>query len=261
MKTRRGTENDDTIVGGGGPERILGLGGNDTITGGGGDDKIWCGDNGVVGLGMWDHADGGAGNDLLYGEDGSDYLAGGTGVDRIFGGNDNDFLFGGNGNDSIYGDAGDDIIGGDKGKDSLFGGVGNDRLMAIFGNDVMVGGKGDDIYLLGRDRAHTTDKSGNDEYHIENGDAFGFISDKTGKDTLVFDDFVTDDLVFTRHLNDLIVSIDGFRGETMLSNFFLNKNNRIETLIDNSDHEGGFDLSVLKMLKYDQDTVNGEDLW
>jgi hypothetical protein len=135
--------------------------------------------------------------------------------------------------------------------------------MAMLGNDQMDGGKGNDIYRMGMDKARATDKSGNDEYHIENtladGDGSAFIFDRTGKDTLVFDDFVKDDLIFTREGFDLLIEIDGFRGETTLSGFYLNRNNRIETLIDDSDND--YALSVLNVLVSSGDSREGSELW
>ena len=261
MKTRKGTESDDVIEGSKAAEKIYGLGGNDAITGGGGDDKIWCGNNVGSENDQWDKADGGAGSDLIYGEDGIDFLHGGAGADRLFGGNDDDFLFGDGGKDALHGDAGDDIIIGGIGKDMLYGGLGNDSLDAISGNDVMDGGEGNDLYFTGEGKVNTIDKSGSDKYFILEPDAFASITDRTGKDTLVFNNFVKDDLMFTRQGFDLLIEIDGFRGETTLSGFYLNKNNRIETLMDSSDNDKGYDLSVLKMLKFDSADVNGEDLW
>ena len=63
-------------------------------------------------------ADGGAGNDTLYGGAFDDSIAGGSGKDKIFGGTGNDTLLGGAGNDYLQGDAGIDRVDGGSGTDS-----------------------------------------------------------------------------------------------------------------------------------------------
>lgn len=55
-------------------------------------------------------ADGGAGNDSLFGGGGSNILLGNTGNDFLVGGNSRDILIGGEGHDSILGLRGDDIV-------------------------------------------------------------------------------------------------------------------------------------------------------
>lgn len=262
MKTRKGTDSDDTIDGSGAPEKIYGLDGNDTITGGAGGDRIWCGESTDGTLGQWDSADGGQGDDQIHGEGGADFLHGGIGLDKIFGDDGDDFLFGDNGDDIVEGGAGNDILSGDKGRDTLDGGDGNDTLMAIFGNDLMKGGAGDDLYFTGRDKADTVDTSGNDTYHIENGDASPTILDKTGSDKIVFEEFNADQLTFTREGYDLQIKIDGFHGKITVSSFFHGSNSRIETLLDNSDdHTSGYSMSGLSELKTSGESIDGATLW
>ncbi|MDW3221408.1 MAG: calcium-binding protein [Paracoccaceae bacterium] len=83
-----GTDNNDTLTGGGFGETFLGLAGNDTLNGLGGDDTL----------------DGGAGNDRLFGGDGDDVLIGGSGRDSLYGGEGSDtFVFNlGWGEDTIF---------------------------------------------------------------------------------------------------------------------------------------------------------------
>jgi hypothetical protein len=66
----RGTPGKDVLVGGPGPDRIVGRDGKDLICGGGGDD----------------HIGGRAQNDRIYGQGGDDLIRGNTGVDRCVGG-------------------------------------------------------------------------------------------------------------------------------------------------------------------------------
>ncbi|PCH66886.1 MAG: hypothetical protein COC12_12295 [Rhodobacteraceae bacterium] len=77
----------------------------DTLVGGGGGDKIFgrAGDDRILGLG---------GNDTLKGDDGDDRIFGGAGIDH---------LFGQRGNDRLHGNAGNDIVIGRSGRDRLFG--------------------------------------------------------------------------------------------------------------------------------------------
>ena len=60
-------------------------------------------------------AKGGAGNDLIYGNDLGNMLYGGDGADTITGGTGNDAIFAGNGNDVLFGVGGNDIIDGGGG--------------------------------------------------------------------------------------------------------------------------------------------------
>jgi Ca2+-binding RTX toxin-like protein len=110
-----GDGNDETLIGGIGPDAILGGGGHDWINGLGGDDWL----------------DGGAGDDLVRGEDGDDLVDGSTG---------NDFVSGGAGNDYVTGYLGNDRIA---------GGPGNDFVYAADGQfDVVSGGPGYDVCVV-----------------------------------------------------------------------------------------------------------------
>ena len=77
----KGTDGDDTHVGGALRSELEGGDGNDTITGGVSADTLW----------------GGNGNDTVDGGDGDDCVYGGQGDDTIIGGRGNDNLFGGSG--------------------------------------------------------------------------------------------------------------------------------------------------------------------
>lgn len=88
---------------------------------------------------------GGAGNDLMRGGSGNDVLAGGGGNDRLFGGSENDFLYGGDGDDRLVDGAGDNRLYGGAGADVLSGGDGNDHLVGQTGEDRLHGGDGADV--------------------------------------------------------------------------------------------------------------------
>ena len=72
--------------------------------------------------------DGGAGNDLLMGDEGDDLIDGGAGNDTLFGGDDDDTLIGGDGDDQLTGGEGKDKISGGAGKDTIFGGTDGDTV-------------------------------------------------------------------------------------------------------------------------------------
>ena len=132
-----GSEQGDTMIGGGGNDIFLGADGADILSGGGGDDFFR----------------GGAGADDLTGGLGTDeaeYLSSGVGVtvdlslgtglggdaegdtlseiENLTGSNQNDTLIGEVGANTLSGFGGDDVIKGLDGNDILIGGTGNDEF-------------------------------------------------------------------------------------------------------------------------------------
>ena len=132
-----GTQNDDTLSGGGGNDRLSGLEGGDQLFGDGGNDRLF----------------GGKGNDRLVGNSGSDRLRGAAGNDTIAGGTGLDQLVGAQGQDSLQGGGGDDRVVGGNNADTLEGGDGDDTLVGGSANDILVGGQGRDTLTgdAGRD--------------------------------------------------------------------------------------------------------------
>ncbi|WP_150605459.1 immunoglobulin-like domain-containing protein, partial [Pseudomonas fluorescens] len=59
----------------------------------------------------------------------------------------NDTLLGGAGNDILFGSGGNDVLDGGKGNDILLGGTGNDTLIGGQGNDILIGGSGADTFV------------------------------------------------------------------------------------------------------------------
>ncbi|RAH97789.1 hypothetical protein DLJ53_28535 [Acuticoccus sediminis] len=95
---------------------INGLGGNDTINA----HELPAGLISIV-------ADGGAGNDRLFGSAGGDLLQGGTGDDRIVGNKGDDTMEGGDGRDTMVWNNGD-------GSDVMDGGAGNADVAQVNGS-------------------------------------------------------------------------------------------------------------------------------
>jgi len=107
-------------------------------------------------------ADGGAGNDTIYGTILSDDIKGGAGDDKLFGSNDVDNVDGGAGNDLILGGPGDDGLVGGAGRDDIYGDElrptkewGNDTITAAldFTPDRLNCGEGTDVAIVDADDA------------------------------------------------------------------------------------------------------------
>ena len=105
----------DKIVGGNGPDTLLGAAGKDQIYGGLGNDRI----NGAGGN---DKVIGEAGADRLYGGDGNDYIDGGSSGDRHYPGVGFDTVLGQSGNDYFFSV--------DSTRDELYGGSGTDTAQS-----------------------------------------------------------------------------------------------------------------------------------
>jgi len=176
----------NTIIGGGGNDRLDGRGGEDLLQGGAGNDLYFLdvstdrvielagrgtdtvfigftatsalGDNienlTLTGTGGFDGS-GNALNNTLTGNLGDNTLSGAAGNDR---------LNGGAGNDTLDGGLDNDVLSGGNGNDALFGG---------FGRDVLVGGAGADRFVF--DTAPNTT--------LNSDKVSDFVS---GTDTLVF---------------------------------------------------------------------------
>ena len=169
------------------------------------------------------------GNESLYGWDTTDVLDGGEGDDNLYGYNGDDLLKGGEGDDSLYGgegadtlegNAGNDYLSGEEGADILKGGEGNDELYGGEGSDILNGGAGDDRLYGGSNEADT--------YVFEKGHGKDVVSDYGSllehTDTLLFENAVFSDAVFSRSGNDLVVKAYGGDDQVSLQNYFSSKN-------------------------------------
>ncbi len=147
--------------------------GTSTIVGGAGSQVVY-GDNAsqtmILGPGD-DELHGGGGNDTvastlgddsLFGDAGDDVLHGGVGDDWLLGGADNDLIGGGEGNDRGFGGTGNDILFGEAGNDVLSGDEGNDTIDGGSGNDTLFGGDGNDWLYGGSDADTLSGGTGDD---------------------------------------------------------------------------------------------------
>ncbi|WP_338244580.1 M10 family metallopeptidase C-terminal domain-containing protein [Aurantiacibacter hainanensis] len=85
-----------------------------------------------------ENASGGAGDDVLIGNEYANKLFGNEGDDALMGRDGDDLLQGGDGNDMLDGGAGDDHLSGGGGNDILNGGAGNDMLVGGGGSNTFV---------------------------------------------------------------------------------------------------------------------------
>ena len=180
--------------------------GIENVNGGAGNDII-TGNNSANTL------NGGNGNDTLNGGLGNDRLVGGAGIDTaVFSSSNNTVNLGkttrqttGDGSDiltgieNVNGGAGNDIITGNSSANTLNGGNGNDRLVGGNGIDTLNGGLGNDTLEGGY---------GNDIFQINSGVGRDLIIDyEDGGDRIkLLGGITTDDLTFSSMNSD----IDGF---------------------------------------------------
>ncbi|MEM6758315.1 MAG: calcium-binding protein [Pseudomonadota bacterium] len=179
-----GTAAANSMFGGIGNDRLLGLGGNDTINGAEGDDTV----NGGLGN---DQLLGGSGNDTVYGQDGDDLIIGEAGDDLLIGNEGNDTIDGGTGLNDIRGRQGDDSMSGGDDADVMFGGSGADTMIGAGGNDTLQGNEDNDLILgdEGNDRLFgqlgaDTLQGGNGEDELFGGAGNDDISGEQGNDTI-----------------------------------------------------------------------------
>ena len=148
-----GSDGDDTLSGGGGRDEVNGFFGGDTLRGGSSTDVVSYLDRSAgveVTVGSVSGNDGGrqdrrqSGNllDTVSGD--FEMVVGGAGPDVLRGDNSSETLVGSSGPDVLSGDRGNDTLAGLLGDDLLDGGDGNDTLRAAAGADVLIGANGDD---------------------------------------------------------------------------------------------------------------------
>lgn len=188
--TFRGVSRAETVMAGGGNDRIYGNGGNDSLSGGTGDDRL------VGGTGA-DRLDGGTGTDVASyegataavtlnlttgthtGEAAGDVL---VSIERLVLGAHDDAVILAGAITYVDGGAGRDTVTGSAGADKIYGGSGRDVLTGNGGNDLIVAGN-PAILLPGQDRDSLFGGAGNDSLRGGTGEAF--LAGGTGNDSLL----------------------------------------------------------------------------
>jgi Ca2+-binding RTX toxin-like protein len=178
--------------------RIFGGAGDDIITGNDSNDKLFGqeGDDRIDGGTDDDILDGGAGNDNICGRSGDDIILGGAGDDRIEGNEGEDNIVAGDGNDIVEGGDGNDSINGGDGQDALWGQAGDDLIAGGAGADTIRGHEGNDRLLGGE---------GNDTLYGGEGD--DLLAGDDGSDSLNGDEGV--DTIDAGAGNDVVRGGDG----------------------------------------------------
>jgi hypothetical protein len=152
-----GTDADSVLDGGPGADLLKGMGGIDRTTYADRTEGVHVtidgrADDGAPGEGddvETEDVNGGAGPDLLLGDDGPNRLTGLCGDDRLTGGGGNDVLEGDAGSDTIDGRAGDDIIYADAGPFGQPPPAAPCDAQPSDGGDLVACGPGDDLALAG----------------------------------------------------------------------------------------------------------------
>lgn len=241
LNTRiNGSAADDVLVDLGGDNSILAGGGLNRVTTGAGDDEIsggdardvvksGAGDDFVATFGGNDAILAGAGADVVDAGDGDDVIKPGEGDDYVDAGPGNDRVLAGGGDDTVLGGEGDDVILPGRGNDYLLGGAGNDVIRGFRGDEILLGGEGDDTLLGGLEDDTLEGGAGNDRLGGGPGrDAFIFRDGDFGDDRIVDFRIGSDVLDFrgsglsfaaftlTQSGGNAVVSIDGASGTLVL---------------------------------------------
>ena len=130
------------------PGSIAGFSGNAILDASTGASLSGSGNDTIVGTGASDTLVGGAGDEYLLVAGGESSISGGFGNDTLVGGGTQDTVAAGNGNQQLYAFGTGDVLAGGMGDDTLHGGVGSDTLIAGIGSTAMYGGAGTDSIVL-----------------------------------------------------------------------------------------------------------------
>jgi len=196
--------NDTLVVDNSDPLGYLSFDGVD-VDGGAGNDLIRGDDAPNM---LW----GGSGNDTIEGKAGSDTIEGGDGNDTLIGGDDspqwapdNDTISGGAGNDTLRGGAGADTLSGDSGSNYIYGGAGNDTISSTGAADVVSGDGDNDLIKASGVAAEIHFKAGDGNDLVETGDgAYQLVLDGLSADDITFIAGGTD-IYSTYYLTDINV--------------------------------------------------------
>ena len=181
----RGGPGGDQLWGNGGDDRIFGDDGADEIVGDG-PGAVLDGADPAKKVGD-DFTDGGGGNDIVLGDNGTVTGPAGSRVanpsqsagvadSSLGGGDDDDQVYGEGGADTEYGGAGRDLLHGNNGADTIHGQTGSDEAWGDADSDTLFGGTEDDVVF---------GNGADDKLHGQEGADLlvGGHPDPTGKDT------------------------------------------------------------------------------
>lgn len=106
------------------------------------------------------------------------------------------------------------------GNDTITGTNKSDFILSTTGNDNITGGKGNDIIV---------NQNGNTTYNFNPGDGQDIIRDYNGNDKLIVGSS-SEDIIFQRFQGDLLIKFKNSKDCITVYNWFINDNNRIETI-------------------------------
>ncbi|WP_162551116.1 calcium-binding protein [Paenibacillus tepidiphilus] len=172
-------------------------------------------------------------NVLTLGTEAEDTLYGVNGLnDNVYGYGSDDALYGYSGKDNLYGGEGNDTLYAGADNDQLLGGAGNDTLFGGAGSDVLDGGAGND-YLLGNNDDFSTDSRGGDTYVFGKGYGQDKIYDYdtgSGNTDIIKLLVNSDEVVFSKNANDLVIEIMGSTDRATVTNWYTNSYYQTEVL-------------------------------
>jgi serralysin len=177
---------------------INGLAGNDRIFGANGADWIY----------------GGTGNDYLNGGNGDDILQGDAGNDTLIGGNGNDTLNESAGVNTLNGGAGFDTFNLTGGNNTAFGGANNDTFNVTGGTATLDGGAGSDLFNVGVGLVDVMDSG--DAYVDSGSDQLRIIANSTVANMPLIIDLVEE--TWTNTLTNetkSLIGVDNFVGDNL----------------------------------------------
>ncbi|MFM5715208.1 VWA domain-containing protein [Aeromonas allosaccharophila] len=121
----------------------------------------------------------------------------------------NDTLYGGSGNDILFGQEGNDILDGGDGDDYLDGGSGNDTQIGGLGNDILIGGLGSDTMTGGAGSDTFKWLAGDADSSTDNITDFTLGSPTSGGDVLDLSDLLVG-VPLAANNNDLATALDNY---------------------------------------------------
>ncbi len=161
----------------------------------------------------------------------------------------------------VRGTSGDDVLtgrtasGGGHNDDIFYAGDGNDTVYGYDGNDIIVGGKGND---------HLEGGVGNDTYIFNKGDGEDTIVERMNywydspEDRILFGEGITtDDVVFSRNGNDLVISYSSEGDTVTVQDHYVHSNYSVESFETSDGYSISntqVDLLIQSMAEFEADT-------
>ncbi len=201
---------DNLLTGNSAANVLIGGGGNDTINGGAGADTL------VGGTGNDTYIVANAGDIVTENaNEGTDVVQGS--ISYTLGANVENLTLTGSGGLTGTGNAQDNHLTGNAGANTIDGGAGNDTLIGALGNDTLKGGTGNDTYVV---------TLGDGQDKISENDAT-----PRNADTLLYGIGINPlDLVLSRQVNDLRLSVHGTTDQVTIQNWYSGAANQVETI-------------------------------